>query len=145
MACCASCWPSSRVIRTRWCCGLRLRRCRFAFRKLHAKVADLSTPFRKGGSYAGSDLSPLSLAPQFSIAGDLGDRQNYKIVVFDGDGNTDTTNDQVLIDTTLGGGFRYALSIDMDWTRSTTSHSFGKVPTRGGQRSDRQASVVLDC
>ncbi|MEI9952230.1 MAG: hypothetical protein WDO74_25395 [Pseudomonadota bacterium] len=62
-----------------------------------------------------ANLSPLSLAPQFSIAGDLGDRQNYQVVVFDGDGNTDTTNDQVLIDTTLGGGFRYALSIDMDW------------------------------
>ncbi len=117
-----------------------------AFRKLHAKVADLSTPFRKGGNYAGSDLSPLSLAPQFSIAGDLGDRQNYKIVVFDGDGNTDTTNDQVLIDTTLGGGFRYALSIDMDWDAvDHIPQALEKCLLEAASVLIGKPSVVLDC
>ena len=86
-----------------------------AFRKLHATLADLTTPFTKQATFTGTDRVPLAVKPQFSIAGDLGDHQNYKIVVFDGDGNTDTTNDQVLIDATLGGGFRYELRIDMDW------------------------------
>jgi len=86
-----------------------------AFRSLHAKIADTSLPFTKDATYTGTDLSPLFLKPEFSVGGDLGDHEHYAVVVFDGDGNTDTTNDQVLIDATLGGGFRYQLSIDMDW------------------------------
>ena len=89
-----------------------------AFRKLHATVADLSLPFEKDASFRSNDRTPLSasgLRPQFSVGGDLGDHGHYQVVVFDGDGNTDTTNDQVAIDTTLGGGIRFALSIDVDW------------------------------
>ncbi len=86
-----------------------------AFRKLHARVSDVMTPFAASEKFRGTDVVPLGLKPQFSISGDLGDRQNYQVVVFDGDGNTETRNDQVLIDATLGGGFGYDLSIDVDW------------------------------
>ena len=89
-----------------------------AFRKLHAKVADLSTPFQRANPFESNDLAPLGapqLRPTFSVGGDLGDHEHYQVVVFDGDGNTDTTNDQVAIDTSLGGGLRFELSIDVDW------------------------------
>lgn len=89
-----------------------------AFRRLHAKVADQSTPFERELPFQSTDITPLSgpgLRPLFSVGGDLGDHEHYQVVVFDGDGNTDTTNDQVAIDTTLGGGLRFELSIDVDW------------------------------
>ena len=89
-----------------------------AFRKLHAHVGDQSTPFKRELPFQSTDLTPLSepgLRPRFSVGGDLGDHEHYQVVVFDGDGNTDTTNDQVAIDTTLGGGLRFELSIDVDW------------------------------
>ncbi len=88
-----------------------------AFRRLHARVADVTDPFMDGSSFKPTDTRPLSLRPEFTVAGELGDRQSYDIVVFDGDGNVDTANDQVRISATLGGGFAYDLSIDVDWGR----------------------------
>ena len=86
-----------------------------AFKRLHARIADVTDPFKDGSSFLPTDTRPLGRRPQFSTGGTLGDQQNYDIVVFDGDGNIDTTNDQVRIKTTLGGGFAYNLSIDVDW------------------------------
>jgi hypothetical protein len=86
-----------------------------AFRRLHARIADDAAPFVRGGNYAGTDVVPLSVSPQFSVSGDLGERQSYEILAFDGDGNPDTENDQVAVDATLGGGVRYDLSLDVDW------------------------------
>lgn len=86
-----------------------------AFRRLHARVADHALPFAGGGKSSATDVVPLAVSPQFSVTGDLGDRQSYEVWAFDGDGNTSTTNDQVSIDATLGGGVRYDLSLDVDW------------------------------
>src|SRR5215217_7293549 len=66
-----------------------------AFRRLHARVADNAAPFARGGKFTGTDVVPLSVSPQFSVSGDLGDRQSYELLAFDGDGNTATKNDQV--------------------------------------------------
>ncbi|MDF3066855.1 MAG: hypothetical protein K0R38_2456 [Polyangiaceae bacterium] len=86
-----------------------------AFRRLRARVADNALPFARGGKFTGTDVVPLSVSPQFSVAGDLGDTQTYEILAFDGDGNPATKNDQVAVDATLGGGVRYDLSLDVDW------------------------------
>jgi len=89
-----------------------------AFRKLHAQVADQTAPFQRQNAYQSTDRTPLSAParqPQFSVGGDLGDHEDYRVVVFDGDGNTDTTSDQVVIDAKLGGGLRFMLGIDVDW------------------------------
>lgn len=86
-----------------------------AFRRLHARVADHASPFVRGGKFTGTDVVPLTVSPQFSVSGDLGDRQSYEILVFDGDGNPSTDSDQVAVDATLGGGVRYDLSLDVDW------------------------------
>lgn len=86
-----------------------------AFRRLHARVADRALPFARGGKSSATDAVPLAVSPQFSVSGDLGDQQSYQVWAFDGDGNTATTNDQVSVDATLGGGVRYDLSLDVDW------------------------------
>jgi len=86
-----------------------------AFRRLHARVADRASPFLNCGKFTATDVVPLSIKPQFSVSGDLGDTQSYDILAFDGDGNSDTKNDQVAVNATLGGGVRYDLSLDVDW------------------------------
>jgi hypothetical protein len=94
-----------------------------AFRRLRARVSAATDPFAEGMAFESTDVRPLrsgafrlpGARPAFSIAGDLGDRQNYDILLFDGDDNIDTTNDQVRIDTTLGGGFEYELGLEVDW------------------------------
>lgn len=82
-----------------------------AFRRLHAKVrreVDLAErPIDTAGA-AGVVRSGL--------LGGSGQRsQKYEILVFDGDGDEATTNDQVRIDATLAGGYTYELTADFDW------------------------------
>lgn len=89
-----------------------------AFRKLHVRNVGDIAPIDERNTFKQNDVSPLSggVRPQWTLAsGTVGKSQNYQIVVFDGDGNTATTNDQVKIDATLAGGFKYDLSIDVDW------------------------------
>ena len=99
-----------------------------AFRRLHAHVVDQAQPFVRGGKFTPTDVIPLSVTPQFSVSGDLGDTQSYEILAFDGDGNSETNNDQVSVNATLGGGVGYDLSLDVDW---------GAV--------ERLPTVVTDC
>ncbi len=100
-----------------------------AFRKLHVKLERKAEPFDDTGSFALTESSPLALRPQFTIASGKADRkQRYEIVVFDGDGDVETKNDQIRLDATLGGGFTYALSVDVDW---------GDI--------DRLPAVVVEC
>jgi hypothetical protein len=104
-----------------------------AFRKLHARVHRTVQAADPGGSFVLKDTSPLarplSLSPQYTVAsGEGGADRTYEIVVFDGDGDVSTTNDQIRLDATLGGGFAYALDVDVDW---------GLV--------DRLPDIVTDC
>lgn len=87
-----------------------------AFRRLHARVR------RKAETSAAepvvTDARPLagSVRPQFTLVKGQGEReQRYEIVVFDGDGDPETKNDQIAIDATFGGGYDYELSVDIDW------------------------------
>jgi hypothetical protein len=41
-------------------------------------------------------------------------------LLFDGDGDRTTTNDQLVTDGTIGGGFDFSLTIDVDWAGSTS-------------------------
>jgi hypothetical protein len=98
-----------------------------AFRRLHARIADVTDPFKEASSFMATDTRPLGLRPQFSIAGALGDQQSYDIVVFDGDDNIDTTNDQVRINTVLGGGFTYDLSCAPRQWQTTTPTPYASL------------------
>lgn len=89
-----------------------------AFRKLHARSAGTIEPLSDAGKFTKTDVSPMGgkLGPRWTVAsGTIDKSQTYQIIVFDGDGNPATTNDQVKIDATLTGGFTYSLSIDVDW------------------------------
>jgi hypothetical protein len=87
-----------------------------AFKRLHLRARRLADPSAGDARFALTDARPLALRPRFSVASGKGERsQSYQIVVFDGDGDVGTTNDQIKIDATLGGGFNYALSVDVDW------------------------------
>jgi hypothetical protein len=88
-----------------------------AFKKLHAKAQRKGEPFVPGlPPMEVKDVSPLSIRPQFSIAkGTGGVTQSYDIVIFDGDGDVGTTNDQVKVEATFGGGFVYEVALDIDW------------------------------
>jgi hypothetical protein len=89
-----------------------------AFRRLHARSVGTLDATPDGAPFTKTDLSPLggTLRPQWTVAsGAIDKSQHYQVIVFDGDGNPATTNDQVKIDATLTGGFGYDLAIDVDW------------------------------
>ncbi len=87
-----------------------------AFRKLHVRMQRTAEPYAPDTSFVVGDTSPLTLRPQYTLAQGRGDRkQTYQIVVYDGDGDVKTTNDQIELDATLGGGFDYRLETDLSW------------------------------
>jgi hypothetical protein len=88
-----------------------------AFKKLHAKAQRKGEPFADGlPPLEVKDLSPLTIRPQFSVVkGTGGVTKSYDIVIFDGDGDVGTTNDQVKVEATFGGGFVYEVTLDIDW------------------------------
>ena len=78
-----------------------------AYRTLHAKLTR-STPVA-GGASAGLRRSAALGTASF-------DRTlPFSYVLFDGDGDLTTTNDQLVTDGTIGGGFDFSLSLDVDW------------------------------
>ena len=79
-----------------------------AFRKLAVRVArPVELDAQPTADRAG--LAPLG------IGGDVERGKEIKVVVFDGDGDPSTTDDQVRIEGRLGGGFSYDLSFGFDW------------------------------
>lgn len=88
-----------------------------AFRKLSAHAVGNIDPFAAGLGFRAADLRGRGVAVKssYSPSGGTEKSQTFEIVVFDGDGNLNTTQDQVKIDATLGGGFSFDLDIDVDW------------------------------
>jgi len=90
-----------------------------AFRQLHLRTARTVA----ATSAAGASTQALSLPSARSfksfaapIAGGSFDRMEpFDYVLFDGDADTSTTDDQIAIDGELGGGFDYELGVDVDW------------------------------
>jgi len=73
-----------------------------AYRKLHARFARaLAVPGAAPASFVG---------PQAVSA-----TRPFNYLLFDGDGDPSTTNDQIAIDGTLGGGFDFSFMLDVDW------------------------------
>lgn len=95
-----------------------------AFRRLHAKINRKVEPFKSTSTI--TDMSPMTIRPQFTAKIGAGD--TYDIIVFDGDGDPSTKNDQVRVEATLAGGFVFGVEVDIDW---------GAV--------DKLPSVVTDC
>lgn len=79
-----------------------------AFRKLHVKLERAQSDFVTGAVPNG-DLAPrdLSFNPSATLPLDL--------VLFDGDGDASTKNDQVSVHGSIGGGIRFGIAVDVDW------------------------------
>lgn len=76
-----------------------------AYKKLHARIARTTAIDAPAATQRAATIGEGTVEGQ----------QPYKFVLFDGDGNEATTNDQVTIDGTLGGGFDYRFGLDVDW------------------------------
>jgi len=73
-----------------------------AYRKLHARFARaLTVP----GGAAASLVDPQAVSAT----------RPFTYLLFDGDGDPSTTNDQIAIDGILGGGFDFNFMLDVDW------------------------------
>ncbi len=77
-----------------------------AYKKLHAKISR-STAVASGNARLRRSAALGT--------GSFDDTLPFSYVLFDGDGDPDTTNDQLVTDGNIGGGFDYSLSVDVDW------------------------------
>ncbi|HTS80912.1 MAG TPA: hypothetical protein VMH40_09970 [Myxococcaceae bacterium] len=78
-----------------------------AYKKLHVKFARSAAV--AGGSAGRSPLDARSAALDFDTT------LPFSYVLFDGDGDPSTTNDQLVTDGSMGGGFDFSISVDVDW------------------------------
>jgi hypothetical protein len=80
-----------------------------AYSKLHVRGSG-STPVTAAGT-----------APVTAVGGlpgplvDFGTKKAFDFVLFDGDGNEETDNDQIRLEGEIGGGFDYEFGLDVDW------------------------------
>jgi hypothetical protein len=79
-----------------------------AFRKLHVKAS------RKTSELSAFQTSARGLRAS-GLGGSESTTASLDVIVFDGDGDPSTTNDQVVLHGDLGGGFDYQFSLDVDW------------------------------
>ena len=84
-----------------------------AFRKLHVKSQRDITGIG-AQPWTKNDLSTRSLRPQ-DVGFDADAEQPLDFLLFDADDDPSTTNDQIGIHGSIGGGFHFALSVDVDW------------------------------
>lgn len=80
-----------------------------AFRKLHARVAR---------PVSLDDAEPqvnASIEPLANVGGTSERKQPVNVILFDGDGDKATTDDQLRIEGSFQGAIRYDLSLDVDW------------------------------
>ncbi len=74
-----------------------------AYAKVHVRGTH-ATPL--AAASASSAIRPLT---------DFGTKKEFDFVLFDGDGDEETKNDQIAIDGEIGGGFDYDFMLDVDW------------------------------
>ena len=77
-----------------------------AYQKLHVRLAR-SAAVASAGAPAGRTAALR--------AGTFDETLPFSYVLFDGDGDDNTTNDQLVTDGSIGGGFDFDLTIDVDW------------------------------
>ena len=83
-----------------------------AFQKVHIKAQTRSTGELGATAWPSSDVQPLTAA---GFEEHVGKSQDVNVVLFDGDGDTATTNDQIVLEGVLGGAIDYGFSLDFDW------------------------------
>ncbi|HEV7733695.1 MAG TPA: hypothetical protein VGR62_16120 [Candidatus Binatia bacterium] len=81
-----------------------------AYSKLHVRGSG-STPVTS----AGGSTSATSFRPQI----DFGTKKEFDYVLFDGDGDEESKNDQIKVVGEIGGGFDYDFGLDVDWVGVT--------------------------
>lgn len=84
-----------------------------AYAKLHVR-GSASTPVTAAGattSAASRRRSALGFRPNV----DFGTKKEFDFVLFDGDGDEETDNDQIKVEGEIGGGFDYDFGLDVDW------------------------------
>jgi hypothetical protein len=79
-----------------------------AYSKLHVSGSG-STPLTAGAS----PVTSASGIPTPQV--DFGTKKEFDYVLFDGDGNEETDNDQIKVEGEIGGGFDYDFALDVDW------------------------------
>ena len=80
-----------------------------AYKKLHVK-------FTRSAAVAGGTAVRAPLASRSpALATSFDKTLPFSYLLFDGDGDPTTTNDQLVTDGNIGGGFDFSLSIDVDW------------------------------
>jgi hypothetical protein len=90
-----------------------------AFKKLHVKARRSTRPIGTpangpGTSAADGGISAPGLGMQ-ALGGSESTSIPIDMVLFDGDGDSSTINDQVVVHGELGGGFDYGFGFDVDW------------------------------
>lgn len=86
-----------------------------AFRRLRARSAHRVPDIASAQETPGPELAPRSLSgvrPQNTIASG---KKNVRWVLFDGDGDEATQDDQVRVEGELGGGFVFDARFEVDW------------------------------
>jgi hypothetical protein len=91
-----------------------------AFRKLHMKIERDVADFTTAGAAVPNDVGPRTVHTRVRPQGDVISANPsatlpLDFVLFDGDGDSATTNDQIAIKGSLGGGIRFGMSLDVDW------------------------------
>ncbi len=76
-----------------------------AFQKVHVKTTTKSTGELGGTTWPDAITQPLT----------VGATQDVNMIVFDGDGDTSTENDQVVLEGQLGGAIAFTFNLDFDW------------------------------
>jgi len=81
-----------------------------AYRTLHVRfVRRAVLPAPAAAAARSSSRLPVARDEAIDVT------QPFDFLLFDGDGDASTTNDQIAIDGTIGGGFDYEFGLDVDW------------------------------
>ncbi len=86
-----------------------------AFRSLHVKTAKRTAAL--GAAPTTQSAPGVSAEALTAQSGGGGGTLNLGFVAFDGDGNSETTDDQVTVNGELGASFDYTFGIDMAWEK----------------------------
>ena len=82
-----------------------------AFRRVHIETARRSSGELGAAAWSGN-LEPLAFDP---FHRHVGASQRLNVIIFDGDNDPDSTNDQVAVDGELAGNVDFTFALDFDW------------------------------
>lgn len=86
-----------------------------AFQKLHARIRRTIDDATIGEMTTQMIAAGLTRSSVRGLGGDVGAQIPLDFPIYDADGDPGTKTDQVSVHGSIGGGFRYDLTIDVDW------------------------------